>query len=234
MNDHALEEAPALVGVGIQVLVKEAKRLGLIWTIRIATIELGGAGSVTGIYDGDTVPIGLTNMTGKVLVAGMRVYVCMVPPSGNFVVGFVESVEAIVCFGTYTGISGFFAAETAILTTTSGTFVQGRAYKVEWIIDVEGSVANNFADLKIRRTDIVGTQWRTAGGYNMASVAGFGSTCAGFTVVAPTSTFADVLLLTLNSPMAGTIRAVAGANRLGIVKVTDVGGATNYPSATPV
>jgi hypothetical protein len=80
--------SPELISVGAKALVDEAKRLGLTWTLRLATVvTVSSDNSVTAVFDGDTVPIGMTSMSFGPLVPDQRVYVVIVPPSGNFIVG---------------------------------------------------------------------------------------------------------------------------------------------------
>ncbi len=87
--------APELISAAVKQILASAKALGLTWSLRIATISvLQSVGSnepplVAGIYDGDSAAIGLTNITGEELLPGQRVYCLMVPPSGNFIIGFV-------------------------------------------------------------------------------------------------------------------------------------------------
>ena len=90
-----------LVGIGIDALIDNARRLGLTWTLRmatVATLSTGNTssssstfGSVTAIYDGDSAPIGMTSVIGLVK-PGQRVYCIGVPPSGNFIIGTVGGV----------------------------------------------------------------------------------------------------------------------------------------------
>jgi hypothetical protein len=71
-----------------QAIVENAQRLGLTWTLRLATVVDGSnAGAIVATYDGDTIPIAMTSMIGTLSV-GQRVYVIQVPPSGNFITGF--------------------------------------------------------------------------------------------------------------------------------------------------
>jgi len=88
LSDLSPEQlAPELIGTGAKALVGNAKRLGLQWTLRLATVVEGSnASAVSATYDGDTVPISMTSMIGTMSV-GQRVYVIQVPPSGNFIVG---------------------------------------------------------------------------------------------------------------------------------------------------
>lgn len=83
-----VQTVPDLIGVGVNALVENASRLGITWTLRIATVSTVGIESVDAVYDGDTSAIGMVNMLGTGLAIGQRVYVMMIPPSGNFIVGF--------------------------------------------------------------------------------------------------------------------------------------------------
>lgn len=87
--EQELEQiAPELIGSGAQAVVENAKRLGLTWTITLATVT--SANPVEAIVDGDTAAIGMTSMIGNVFI-GQRVYVIQVPPSGNFIAGAIGS-----------------------------------------------------------------------------------------------------------------------------------------------
>lgn len=78
----------AMAQAQTQALIENAQRLGLIWVRRPATISSADLGAVTAIFDGDTEPIAMTSMIGPVGV-DQRVYVDIVPPAGNFIVGIV-------------------------------------------------------------------------------------------------------------------------------------------------
>lgn len=88
-----LSEAPDLISVGAQSLIDNAKRLGLTWDVRLATVI---DGSITyGIlaqYDGDDANIVMISLIGT-LVNGTRVYVLEVPPSGNFIFGSAGNIS---------------------------------------------------------------------------------------------------------------------------------------------
>lgn len=76
---------------GARAIVNNARRLGLIWDLTLATVSPvsnpnTGSDSVQVTCDGDTVPVGALTMIGPV-VAGDRVYVIQVPPGGNYIVG---------------------------------------------------------------------------------------------------------------------------------------------------
>jgi hypothetical protein len=146
-NHHLEEEAPALIGVGMQALVSEARRLGLTWTVRLATIvDTEDAGAVTGIYDGDTVPIGLINTTGNALVSQARVYVLMVPPSGNFIIGFAKSLGLVSNYNAV-GASGTTAIGTYsnLPGAPSVTILKGGGTETKLLVDVRISSYNSDA-----------------------------------------------------------------------------------------
>jgi hypothetical protein len=85
MTDESL---PDLLSIQAQAVVERAKSLGLIWNLRMATVDDGTvAAAVTATFDGDTVSMSMVSMAGT-FVVGARVYVLIIPPAGNFIVGF--------------------------------------------------------------------------------------------------------------------------------------------------
>lgn len=113
------EIIPDLIGIGAREIVANASRLGLIWQMRLATIVDGGTPPrVTAVYDGDTDEIGMTSMIGG-LAPGARVFVLEVPPSGNYITGYVTP-------STGYGADGYNDVATGVPSTggtTSATFV---------------------------------------------------------------------------------------------------------------
>lgn len=85
--------APELIGVGAQAMIEQARRLGLTWNLRPATVNFydRDTQNVTITYDGDTVSIGAVSLCGG-LFTGARVMGMQVPPGGNFIVGTVGPV----------------------------------------------------------------------------------------------------------------------------------------------
>jgi len=159
--------APELIGTGAQAVVENAKRLGLTWTIRLATVVDATIDAVTAIYDGDTVAIGMTSMIGSVFV-GQRVYVIQVPPSGNFIVGFVGmgSVNTYA-IANQIGTLGSAGAEAAFASASwarepSITIGPGRITRVIAELSLFiGSATNSILTLRIRKgspPSIAGTQ----------------------------------------------------------------------------
>lgn len=110
---------PELFGIAAQSIVDNASRLGLIWTLQLATVSDGGSPpKIDAAYDGDPDnPITMTSMIGG-CAAGARVYVIKVPPSGNFIVGYATP-------NTGLGANGYNNIETGNPNsggTTSGTY----------------------------------------------------------------------------------------------------------------
>lgn len=103
----------------VEELVEQAKRLGLMWDLRPATINSVDATSnlVFGTYDGDTESIPMINLKGSI-VEGETVMVMFVPPQGNYVIG------SNVGSSTILGENGINTPGPAGgLGTTSATFV---------------------------------------------------------------------------------------------------------------
>lgn len=87
MTDPGVLESPEPMAIdaAIRALIANAGRLGLKWDLQAATVT--GLNPVTIVYDNDTASVGATSMIGPVLLNG-RVYALVIPPSGNFIVGF--------------------------------------------------------------------------------------------------------------------------------------------------
>jgi hypothetical protein len=106
-------EAPAIVSAGLDQLLQQARSLGLTWSLRLATIST--ISPLTAIFDGDTVPLNVTSMTGGYYYSAQRVYVIILPPAGNFVVGYADPPTlGYNCYTTQSLTAG---------TTTSATYV---------------------------------------------------------------------------------------------------------------
>lgn len=83
---------PRQIGLGVEELISQAKRLGLLQTYRPATItdvptEFSSFANFLAILDGDDAPIPVQSLVGG-LVVGTRVMVMTVPPQGVYVIGF--------------------------------------------------------------------------------------------------------------------------------------------------
>lgn len=74
----------AMATAQVKAIVDNADRLGITWTLRPGTVASSSPLTVT--MDGDTVPISMFSMIGATY-AGQRVWILIVPPSGNYVIG---------------------------------------------------------------------------------------------------------------------------------------------------
>lgn len=88
MNDNILNvpttDAPDLFSSAVREVVAQARAMGLTWTMRMATVV--GVTPSTVVFDGDTEVVPAASMIGSVTPA-QRVYVIIVPPAANFIVG---------------------------------------------------------------------------------------------------------------------------------------------------
>lgn len=77
------------IGVGIEALVDTFRRMGLMWRLLPATVfadDTNTPSSMRITIDGDTEPTRAISMVG-LPPQGARVFVVVVPPAGNYVVG---------------------------------------------------------------------------------------------------------------------------------------------------
>lgn len=79
-----------LTTVTVQEIVSQAVRLGLVWSLRPATV-VGDlpTGQRLVVMDGDTQPISAYNLIGTAAV-GSRVMTVIVPPSGVYIIGRID------------------------------------------------------------------------------------------------------------------------------------------------
>lgn len=115
MNPDPQQLAPDLIGVGAQAIQDNAKRLGLTWTLRPATVQdyNGSNGQTSVIFDGDTVAVTALALVG-ILIPDQRVMGMIIPPGGNFIIGGLEPFAPHI-----TNVYG----QAPVTTTVSGAFV---------------------------------------------------------------------------------------------------------------
>lgn len=98
------DSVPNIVDAGIQALINNAKRLGLTWNLRPATVanvsDVEGASTVMAVYDGDTLEIAMVSIIGAPLPSGIRVMVMQVPTGGNFIIGLMGEAWYPAAFDT--------------------------------------------------------------------------------------------------------------------------------------
>lgn len=111
-------DAPELISTGAEAIVARSKHLGLVWTKRLATIvDATTPANAVILFDGDGSVQSAVSMVG-VLPLDTRVYVDIVPPGGNFIVGLATDELNPILFGAATLNQAFAAG-----TTTSATYV---------------------------------------------------------------------------------------------------------------
>lgn len=100
---------------GTQQLIDDAQRLGISWTLRPGTVTISSPLKVT--FDGDDTPVAAVSIVG-VLAQGRRVMGLLVPPGGNFVIGFNDPLftDRLAPFAN-------FSAAGSLGSTSSATFV---------------------------------------------------------------------------------------------------------------
>lgn len=113
MMESETTEAPSLISLGAQAVVKGARRLGLTWRLQIGTVVTNNP--LTVACDGDATAISMVSVCGFRQV-GDRVYVLAVPPAGSYVIG--STSEPHIEAGT-----------TPVMVTPAGTtFTQAVAF----------------------------------------------------------------------------------------------------------
>lgn len=103
------------VGTLVNAVVDNAKRLGLSWTLRPATVSVGtDPNAITGVYDGDDAAnlIPFVSLIGECR-AGARVMGLIIPPAGNYIIGTLGEAGA----GLRGNVIGYAERE----TTSSGS-----------------------------------------------------------------------------------------------------------------
>lgn len=105
------DDAKALVGS----LVDEAKRLGLTWQIRPATVTAVTSGAAAvGVWDGDptSVEVPLIDLAG--VIVGDRVYVMSIAEGGNYIIGSpTANTRQVECLGANASDNGTVATTPA-------------------------------------------------------------------------------------------------------------------------
>lgn len=153
---HPSMDAPALIDAGSQALLNNARRLGLSWTITIASVTSGDNPTfILAVCDGDTVPIVMKSMIGAIEV-GTRVYVLQIPGGINYILG-ITGLTAPTSVPTLSYTPALFATVSPTLGTGSVTL--GR-----WCLDPN----TGWADVQIKfRFGTSGTAAGT-GNYNIS------------------------------------------------------------------
>jgi hypothetical protein len=224
----------------ITELVRQAKRLGLTWDLRPATVisvtmSADGAYEPRIVMDGDIAVAAITvpSLIGPVAV-GTRVMVVAVPPAGNYIIG-ILSIEAFSRreIGAHTSHStAITTVETIFTTFTNFTVQAGAAYRWE----VSGgivAVAGTFTQFKLRKTNAAGqildtSAWINGQGIVPASMQHMGY----FRNTGAAAVTSTVVLTAITLSSTATWYADAGLARY--VAIQYAGPAVEYPSAVNI
>jgi hypothetical protein len=101
---------------GTKQLIDDAQRLGISWTLRPGTVTISSPLKVT--FDGDDTPITAVSLIG-VLAEATRVMGLLIPPGGNFIVGYNDGNTHTSRLAPFAN----FAGAGALGSTSSATFV---------------------------------------------------------------------------------------------------------------
>lgn len=151
---HPALEAADLVGVGAEAIQKRATDLGLMWQLRPATVSSAGSDTASPkiVFDGDSVALTATNLTGDALEPGSRLMGMILPGGANYVIGYLgPSLQSTV---GYCSTTGFATAG----TTTSGVFVDLPGPKTATMVKKLSSTALMFSMTATSYTNIVATE----------------------------------------------------------------------------
>lgn len=247
---------PDLTATTVEALVAMLKRRRMLFELMTGTVAplnaadridstdvVGDTGQIKVILDGDTVPTNAQSMVGTV-VMGSRVPVLYVPPTGYYIIGFLDVVPGTVVY--YEQIKSLNTSTTAlteqiIYTTTLGPlgsgqvlFKNGHAYFIEVWSQSHCAVAQNPSAL-VRLTDLSGTVVLAGPRLQLpASNLDVPFDKHGYVI---NNTGADLLrvlavTLTLQSANAVTFGTASAIDQY--IKVTDVGDISGYPGAKVV
>ena len=155
----------------VQEIIAQARRLGLTWTLRYATVLDGGTPkNVTAKFDGDDSTgrgvggSGFISLIGPV-PPGSRVAAIYVPPAGQYIIGRVDAPSYIIDAGvasvtpvanTPTSVAVQFTqrfTKAPIVTVTAGTGAPGSQVME---VSVTGVTATGF-NIVIYRTNTTAT-----------------------------------------------------------------------------
>lgn len=172
-------EVAQIAASAIRQLSLDPQALGISWNLRIATVA--SANPLYAQFDGDLAgsALAMTSMVGPCGV-GQRVYVLIVPPSGNFIVGFADEplrapLDEIpyTVVGTTASSSGGTEVATTWTSQPAMTFGPGRLFKFTLNLGMFGGDTTPEMNL-IRIRQGIGTTGRVLAVYraDMPGIAG--------------------------------------------------------------
>lgn len=225
------------IQAALQEVMMDPTRLGLTWDLRPATVQQS-APNVSVIIDGDSTPVTAYTMIGSVTTF-QRVYVIIVPPGGNFIVGTVGVPPAahanIWTAGIVASSSSPSNLEAAIPSGTYASeptfdFAGGKIYRVFLTTGVVGSSdANTIVVVRVRKGSATtsGTQlcfWQ----FNYFS--GCTQCATGYIKNIERATVSTKLSVTITRALGPTTTSLYGdGNIIGTLSIQDLGLAVDNP-----
>lgn len=224
----------------VDELVLQARRLGLIWSLRPATV-VNTTYVTLGAYeprvqmDADvlTAAIPVVSLAGPVAV-GMRVMVMTVPPLGYYIIGII-GVSATQRFeiGSHTSHgTTITTTETVMETFTRFSALPGAAYR----FSVNGALlaaTTTFTQFKLRKTNTAGQILSTAPWFTGQGIVPANMFHESFFRNTGTTTVTSNLVLTaVTLASTSTWYADAGLGRY--VSIQYAGPAVEYPTAVGI
>lgn len=152
-----------LISVGVQEVVRTARRLGLVWDLRVGVVTEVTSASLSKVrLDGDSESVSAVTMVGTTF-ENERVYVISVPPAGNFVAGAVDRIypRSRIATAVRDTNSAAFTAET-VTDTVTASLIEGLTYTVNSFTLTRSSVAGDRNLIRIREDSLTGNQLRAA------------------------------------------------------------------------
>lgn len=89
MTDDLATATADVIADGAKALIDNANRLGLQWTLRPASVT--NLNPLQVLVDGNTSSIAATTMLAQQFSFNQRVFVLIIPPAGNYVVGVITT-----------------------------------------------------------------------------------------------------------------------------------------------
>jgi hypothetical protein len=225
--DDLLAVLPEVIAIQLKAIVENAKRLGVTWGLRLATVNVANTdtGAVEVIYDGDDVPIGVVSMIGP-LVPETRVYVLAIPPAGNFVVGGDLSgapARGVIAYGQRTTNKTSITSEVGFVRLDNVPLVKGRWYQIKGQASFTNVTTRTIHNIRYAQPGPATTSSTVLEEaiFQTAAVGGTGGTGRVVTHFVPTDTAKYSFLYTLSA--GSSITAFGTNTEHGDLEVIDYG-----------
>jgi hypothetical protein len=220
----------------IQAIKDNAQRLGLTWQIQYATVADGSAaGAVIVTFDSDALAVATPTVSLiGVLAETERVAVLTTPPDGAYVIGLLTDFRGVIDFvssaaNTATATAG---VEAVCLTGNVITWLNGRAYRIEFHQLETPAAGAGFVEFRVRRTNIAGTV--LLDDVFMPPLAGVRTTCQASGYVVNNSGAAIVDNIVFDHVGSVNVTGFGTTTSLRWMSVTEAGPSSKYPLAIQI